>query len=183
MAYKNQQVLPAFREWKQLEKFLRSDYQYGVLLESHLGQIRSIINAVNKADKKLILHVDLINGLKPNEYAVEFLCQEMNPAGIISTRAGAVQAAKKKGVDAIQRVFLLDSSAIETTYKLIPKVKPDYIELLPGVIPSLIEKVSAKTGVPVLVGGLIDTEQDVINALEAGATAITTSNPNLWKEY
>ncbi|WP_088104407.1 glycerol-3-phosphate responsive antiterminator [Halalkalibacter urbisdiaboli] len=183
MSYKNQQVLPAFREWKQLEAFLKSDYEYGVLLDSTLGQLRSIVEAIKKAEKKVILHVDLINGLKPNEHAVEFLCQEMKPAGIISTRAGAVQAAKKKKVDAIQRVFLLDSSAIETTYKLVPKVQPDYIELLPGVIPSLIKQVKQKTGVPILVGGLIDDEQAIINALQAGATAITTTNTALWKPY
>jgi glycerol uptake operon antiterminator len=183
MVFQNQQVLPAFREMKQLERFIESDYEYGLLLESHLGQLRGIMNATNKAEKKLILHVDLINGLKADEYAVEYICQELKPAGIISTKSNVILKAKQKGVYAIQRVFLLDSTSLEKTYKLIPKIKPDFIEILPGVIPSLIQEIYEKTRTPILAGGLIKSEQDVVQALEAGATAVTTSRQNLWKSY
>lgn len=162
MPFQNQQVLPAFREMKQLERFIESDYEYGLLLDSHLGQLRGIMNAVRKAQKKLILHVDLINGLKADEYAVEFLCQELKPAGIISTKSNVILKAKQKGVYAIQRVFLLDSTSLEKTYKLVPKIKPDYIEILPGIIPSLIQEVHEKTGIPILAGGLIKSEQNVV---------------------
>jgi glycerol uptake operon antiterminator len=91
--------------------------------------------------------------------------------------------AKQKGVYAIQRVFLLDSTALEKSYTIIQKVQPDYIELLPGIIPSFIQEVHQKTGIPVLAGGLIRTEQDVAEALKAGATAVTTSKRELWKTY
>ena len=185
MAFDEQQILPAVREMKQLDKFLESDYKYGVLLDSYLGQLRGIMNAVKRAEKEMLLHVDLIHGLKHDEYAVEFLCQGLKPAGIISTRSSVIVKAKQKGVYAVQRqrVFLLDSTALEKSYGLIQKVQPDYIELLPGVIPSLIEEVHQKTGIPVLAGGLIRTEQDVEGALMAGATAVTTSKKELWKRY
>ncbi|MFC3883891.1 glycerol-3-phosphate responsive antiterminator [Bacillus songklensis] len=183
MAFDEQQILPAVREMKQLDKFLESDYKYGVLLDSHLGQLKGIMNAVKRADKEMFLHVDLIQGLKHDEYAVEFLCQELKPAGIISTRSSVIVKAKQKGVYAVQRIFLLDSTALEKSYSLIQKVQPDYIELLPGIIPSFIQEVHQKTGIPVLAGGLIRTEQDVAGALKAGATAVTTSKRDLWKTY
>jgi glycerol uptake operon antiterminator len=183
MGFQNQQVLPAFRDMKQLEQFINSDYEYGLLLDSHLGQLRGIMNAVKKAEKKLILHVDLINGIKADEYAVEFICQELKPDGIISTKSNVILKAKQKGVYAIQRVFLLDSTSLEKTYKVVSKIKPDFIEILPGIIPSIIQEMRAKTGTPILAGGLIRSEQDVVQALEAGATAVTTSRQNLWKSY
>lgn len=183
MVFDGQQILPAVRDMKQLEKFLESDYKYGVLLDSHLGQLKGIMNAVKRANKELFLHVDLIQGLKHDEYAVEFLCQELKPAGIVSTRSSVIMKAKQKGVYAIQRVFLLDSTALEKSYHLIQKIKPDYIEILPGIIPSLIQEVYEKTGIPVLAGGLIRSEQDVAEALKAGATAVTTSKRDLWKNY
>ncbi|MDQ0247137.1 glycerol uptake operon antiterminator [Bacillus fengqiuensis] len=183
MAFDGQQILPAVRDMKQLEKFLESDYKYGVLLDSHLGQLKGIMNAVKRANKELLLHVDLIQGLKHDEYAVEFLCQELKPAGIISTRSSVIVKAKQKGVYAIQRVFLLDSTALEKSYHLIQKIKPDYIEILPGIIPSLIQEVYEKTNIPVLAGGLIRSEQDVAEALKAGAMAVTTSKRDLWKNY
>ena len=183
MAFGNQQILPAVRDMKQLERFLESNYQYGVLLESHLGQLKGIMNAVRRVDKQLLLHVDLIQGLKHDEYAVEYLCQELKPAGLISTRSSVIMKAKQKGVYAIQRIFLLDSTALEKSYHLIEKIKPDYIEILPGIIPSLIQEVQEKTGVQVLAGGLIRTEQDVAEAHKAGAAAVTTSKRELWKAY
>jgi glycerol uptake operon antiterminator len=183
MAFGNQQILPAVRDMKQLDRFLESHYQYGVLLESHLGQLKGIMNAAKKVDKQLLLHVDLIQGLKHDEYAVEYLCQELKPAGIISTRSSVIMKAKQKGVYAIQRIFLLDSTALEKSYHLIEKVKPDYIEILPGIIPSLIQEIQEKTGVQVLAGGLIRTEEDVAKALKAGAAAVTTSKRELWKTY
>ena len=43
-----------------------------------------------------------------------------------------------KGITAIQRVFLLDTHALEKSYQLVAKTQPDYIEVLPGVIPHII---------------------------------------------
>jgi glycerol uptake operon antiterminator len=40
--------------------------------------------------------------------------------------------AKQKGVIAIHRMFLIDSHALERSYRLVEKTKPDYIEVLPG---------------------------------------------------
>ncbi|MBM7702753.1 glycerol-3-phosphate responsive antiterminator [Metabacillus iocasae] len=180
MGFNNQQVLPAIRDMKQLEKFLESDFEYGVLLDSQLGLLKGIMNETKRVGKKLIIHVDLIHGLKHDEYAVDFLCQEYKPAGLISTRANVVLKAKQRGIYAIQRIFLLDSTALRKSYELIKKVKPDYIELLPGIAPSMIQEVQDETNIPVLAGGLIRTEEDVLKALRAGAAAVTTSDRTLW---
>ncbi|WP_201798440.1 glycerol-3-phosphate responsive antiterminator, partial [Lysinibacillus fusiformis] len=47
----------------------------------------------------------------------------------------------------------------------------------------IIQEVHEKTGIPILAGGFIKSEQDVLQALTAGATAVTTSRQNLWKAY
>ncbi len=39
------------------------------------------------------------------------------------------------------------------------------------------------TGIPIFAGGFIRTVQDVENALQAGATAVTTSDTELWAKY
>jgi len=52
--------------------------------------------------------------------------------------------------------------------------------VLPGVIPSIIEEIKETTGIPILAGGLIRTKEDVQQALNAGATAVTTSREDLW---
>ncbi|BBP88103.1 hypothetical protein BsIDN1_17210 [Bacillus safensis] len=56
--------------------------------------------------KKMFVHVDLIHGIKHDEYGTEFICQEMKPAGIISTRSSViVKSQKKEGICHSANVF------------------------------------------------------------------------------
>jgi glycerol uptake operon antiterminator len=63
--------------------------------------------------------------------------------------------------------------AIETSYKLSAKVQPDYIEVLPGIAPEYIKKVNQPSGVPVIAGGLIDSEAEVATALNASFSPVS----------
>lgn len=113
MHFNNQKILPAARNIKQFEQLLKTDFQYIVLLEVHISHLKKLKTEASKNEKKLIIHADLIQGLKTDNYAADFLCNEIRPAGIISTRANMIQKAKGKGIIAIQRMFLLDTIALE----------------------------------------------------------------------
>ncbi|RBW69540.1 glycerol-3-phosphate responsive antiterminator [Bacillus taeanensis] len=180
MNFNGQKVLPAVKKMKDFEKILAADYQYIVLLDIHIGQLHSLMQHAKIHNKKIFLHADLIQGLKNDEYAAEFLCQTFKPFGLISTRGSVLRIAKKKGIVAIQRLFLLDTIALETSYKLVEKVRPDFIEVLPGVVPHLIKEVNEATDIPIIAGGLIRTKEEVEQVLQAGAVAVTTSRNNLW---
>lgn len=91
-----------------------------------------------------------------------------------------IQKAKQKGVFAIQRVFLIDSHALEKSYKLIEKTRPDFIEVLPGAMPWMITEVIERVNIPIFAGGLIRTVEEVQAALDSGAKGITTSKRELW---
>ncbi|WP_276356658.1 glycerol-3-phosphate responsive antiterminator [Cohnella caldifontis] len=175
-----QKIIPAIRQLKDLEAAFRTDHEYVVLMNVHVAMARSIVSQAEKNGKKILLHADLIDGLKSDEYGAEFLAQEVRPAGIISTRNNVLLTAKKKGLITIQRFFLLDSTALENSFVQIEKTKPDFVELLPGIMPVIIKQFAEAAAVPVIAGGLIRTEDDVRSALEAGAVAVTTSRRPLW---
>lgn len=181
--FNGQRILPAVKTVKQFEKLLDSRYEYGVFLDTHVAQLRNLYALAAAKGKKMFLHADLVQGLKPDEYGTEYLCQEIRPYGIISTKSGVIQKARQKGVLAIQRVFLLDTMALEKSYALLEKTKPDYIEVLPGALPDIIAEVKARSGLPVFAGGLIRTVRDVENAIAAGAAAVTTSSGELFRIY
>ncbi|GKU80843.1 glycerol-3-phosphate responsive antiterminator [Niallia sp. NCCP-28] len=178
-----QKIIPASANMKEFEQFLKSDFEIGVFLEIHISQLKNIATMAKHAGKKMIYHVDLIQGLKSDDFATEYICQEFKPYGLISTKSSVIQKAKQKHVLAIQRVFLLDSHAIEKSIKLVKRTQPDYIEVLPGAMPWMIAEIKEKLDTPILAGGLIRTEADVENALKAGATGITTSKKELWENF
>ncbi|CDQ39045.1 MULTISPECIES: glycerol-3-phosphate responsive antiterminator [Virgibacillus] len=173
-------ILPAIRKMKDFDKALETPHDSIVILETRLSQIKSLVNYSKRANKQILIHFDLIQGLKSDDYGMEFLIREIKPDGILSTRANVISMAKKHQLLAIQRVFLLDSLALEQNIKLINRVRPDCIEVLPGLIPTMIQYIHEQTELPVIAGGLITKEEEVKAALTAGAIGVSTSNTALW---
>ncbi len=183
MLINEQKILPAIRSMKDFEKMLTMNYEYGVFLDLHIGMVKSVLNLAREHNKKMFVHLDLISGLAGDEHGVEFIARYAKPYGIISTKGSALAKAKQKGLVATQRAFILDSHALSRSVKLAQKADPDFIEVLPGVAPKIIRVIQRETGKPVFAGGLIETKEEVTAALNAGATAVTTSDVGLWKEF
>lgn len=183
MAFQNQKILPAIRSMKDFERMLETSYTYGVFLDLHIGMLKSVFSYARQHGKQMFLHVDLIQGLNNDEAAAEYLCQEIKPYGLISTKSSVLTKARQKGLYATQRAFIIDSSALERSIRLIEKTDPHFVEVLPGVVPKIIKDIHERTGKTIFAGGLIDNEEEVEMALQAGAAAITTSNRDLWKKY
>lgn len=183
MSFNGQKILPAIRSMKDFEKMLAMNYEYGIFLDLHIGMVKSVLDLANQHQKQMFVHLDLISGLAGDEHSVEFLARYAKPYGIISTKSSVLLKARQKGLAATQRAFILDSNALSRSVKLAQKANPDFIEVLPGIAPKIISMVRRETGKPVFAGGLIETKEEVSLALEAGASAVTTSNIDLWKEY
>ena len=60
-------------------------------------------------------------------------------------------------------------------------VRPDFIEVLPGVMPRVIKRICASVRTPIIAGGLITDKEDVMAALSAGAIAVSSTNHQVWK--
>lgn len=183
MSFHGQKILPAIRSMKDFDKMLHFPFEYGIFLDMHVGMVKSAFDYAREQDKKMFIHLDLIHGLSSDEYATEFLTQYVKPYGIISTKGSVIMKGRQKGLFTTQRAFIIDTSALERSIKLIEKTNPDYVEILPGVVPKIINEIHTRTGKPIFAGGLIETVNEVNEALEAGACAITTSNKDLWKHY
>ncbi|WP_456279506.1 glycerol-3-phosphate responsive antiterminator [Bacillus sp. AK128] len=165
---------------KDFEKVLKTDHEQIIYLETRLSQVEVIARYAKQHNKKVLMHADLIQGLKPDEYGLEYLIHNVKVDGLVSTRMNVIEFAKRHKVISIQRLFALDSHALERNLKMSKKIQPDYIEVLPGIIPSVLKEIHEETQIPVIAGGLIRTKEDVQHALDNGAFAVTTSNRALW---
>ena len=99
--------------------------------------------------------------------------------GVISTKAQQIRYAKEQGLITIQRFFALDSKGMESIEEMLRNTNPHLMEIMPGVIGKAIMRFR-KSGIPVIAGGLIETKQEVTEALGAGATAVSTGQQKLW---
>ena len=100
--------------------------------------------------------------------------------GIITTKPNFIRRARELKMFTVMRLFVIDSMALAGISKL-ESVKPDFIEVLPGVMPKTIRKIAQTTRIPLLAGGLISDKEDVMAALGAGAMAVSATSREVWR--
>ena len=175
-------VIAAVKDEEGLEECCKlEEIKVIFILYGSICNIGDIVKKIKEADKIAMVHVDLINGLASKEIAVNFIKYSTEADGIITTKPILVKRAKELGLHTILRVFLLDSMAYQNIEKECVKVRPDIIEVLPGLMPKVIRKIAKSIRIPVIAGGLISEKEDVMAALDAGAISVSTTNPSVWE--
>ncbi len=127
------------------------------------------------------MHIDFAEGVGRDRAGLLFI-QNLGIDGIISTRANIIRMAREFGLATVQRFFIVDSHSVDTAVESIKVSKPDTIEIMPGILPRTITKFKERVKMPVIAGGLIETKGDIIGAIAAGASAISTAKKELWTE-
>ena len=173
-------IITAVKDEQGLEKALKTESPVVFLLFGNICNIIGLVDQVKNSGKIAIVHVDLIQGLSSKEVAVDFIHQNTRADGIISTKAPLVRHAMDLGMIGGQRTFLIDSMALETTKKQLLTFQPDFMELMPGVMPKILKTVRGYTEIPLVAGGLISDKKDILAAFDAGVDAVSTTREELW---
>ena len=173
-------VIAAVAEPERLPAALASDCGVVFLLSGDILSIGALVDAVKNAGKAAMVHLELIEGLSGKEIAVDAIHALTRADGIISTRAAQIKRARQLGLATIQRGFLLDSRSVRSLQAQAAQGKPDYVEILPGVIPRVIAELAHGMNTPLIAGGLIKTKEEVVAALGAGAVAVSTTAESVW---
>lgn len=173
-------IVAAIKDEEGLEQCLASPSQVVFVLYGDICNIGEIIKKLKAHDKYVVVHLDLIEGLESKPISIKFLKANTLVDGIISTKTALMKAAKKEGLTTVLRFFALDSLSIENIKKHVDETYIDFIEVLPGVAPKIIGKLTEQIPVPLIAGGLIEDKEDVIAVLQKGATAISSTNQHIW---
>lgn len=175
-------VIAAIKDNDGLEKCCKlEEIKVIFILYGDICSIEDIVRQVKQSGKLAIVHVDLISGLGIKEIAVDFIRRQTGADGIISTKPAMIRRAKELEMYTIMRFFILDSMAFENIQKQLSMVHPDFIEILPGVMPKIIRKICKMVKIQVIAGGLITDKEDIVAALDAGAISVSSTNQEIWK--
>lgn len=178
-----QPVIPVLRDMAAVKHFLKREETWCILMDFHINLLEDIIKQLHQHAKKALVHMDLMKGIQNDLYGVQFLTQYYHVDGIISTKPSAIEAAKKNHCISVLRVFLIDSRSIEKSGRLAEKLEPDYVEVLPAIIPFAVEKIRQYTQVDIIGGGLIQSVEDIKACLAQGMVGVSTSQLTLCDEW
>ena len=178
-------IIAAVKDDEGLEVALTEDIEIIFVLYGDICSIPTIVDKIKKAGKVAMVHVDLITGLNNSkDVCLDFIKNNTKADGIITTKSNLIQHARELELNTVLRYFILDSLALQNIEKQArsPGIKPDIIEFLPGIVlPKMIKRINKVSRVPIIAGGLIADKEDVMNALDAGALAISTTNRDVWE--
>ena len=173
-------VIAAVRSEESFEAALASPAETVFLLSSTISRLGHCAQRAKESGKYLFVHADLAEGLGKDREGINYLAS-LGVSGMISTRAQLIRDAKDAGLCTVQRFFIVDSHSVETAAESIKLSRPDMIEVMPGIAPRIISKMRSITRVPIIAGGLIESKEEIISALNVGADAVSTSIPLLWE--
>ena len=174
----NSPVIAAVKNEEGLHQAISSDSAVIFILYGTVLNIQSIVAQVKAAKKRAIVHIDLLEGLASKDVAVDFLAETTDADGIISTKPNLIRRAKEKKLFAVQRFFLLDSLSYENVLR--QSCNADMIDILPGTMPRVIQRLVSEVRQPLIASGLLRDKEDIISALSAGAFAVSTTCIPLW---
>ena len=179
-AIENTPIIPAVKDEESLEVCLKSDSSVIFILFGDICGIADIVERIKEKGKLAMVHMDLIAGLGSKEVSVDYIKKRTRADGIITTKPILVKRAKELGLAAVLRFFIIDSMALANRSRQTREARPDCIEVLPGVMPKVIRKITKENKIPLIAGGLISDKEDVCNALDAGAVAVSSTNTKIW---
>lgn len=171
-------IIAAVKNETGLQQALESECAAVFLLFGSICSIAELVQRVKDSGKMVFVHLDLVDGLSNKDVAVDFIQQNTKADGIISTRPALIRRGKEKGLFSIQRFFIHDSLSYELVLR--QSSDADMVDVLPGSIPKTIRRLSVALNRPLIASGLLADKEDVINALSAGALAVSTTSPELW---
>lgn len=175
-------IIPAIRkpeEWTILPTSVSSP-RWVFILGGTPDALAEATGLLHRQGWRVFIHVDMMRGITTDLEGLRFLVEFVDPDGIISTHSPAISHAKRIGLLAIQRIFLLDSQSVNTGIQQAQSTRPDAVEVLPGILPEVTGRVVREAHCPVIAGGLVTKIQEVEVMKNVGVRGLSTSTESLW---
>ncbi len=173
-------IIAAAKDCLGLKEACSSKVKIVFILFGDIVILPELVKLAKRKDKIVFVHMDLIEGLDIKEISAKYIKDFTEADGIISTKSNVIKAGSELGLMTIQRFFMLDSMALEKAQRHMKYTHADAFEILPGVMPKIIKKISFSSAKPIIAGGLITEDEDAYFALNNGAAAISTTKRSLW---
>jgi len=173
-------IIASVNDLEQLQAAINSPCNNIFLLAGNIFNLKEIAYKVKTKQKGLYIQVDLIDGFSKDTWGLEYIVKNIYPDGIITVKPNLVKMGKDLGAFIIYRAFVNNSILLEKEIHSIKDYRPNVVEILPGIMPKIIDKIHLETNIPVVASGLIMDREDIDVCLNSKAIALSTSNKDLW---
>lgn len=173
-------IIAAVRDLRDLDAAVGSGARAIFLLTGTVFNLAEAVAEARRHERIIYVHFDLLQGVSKDAWGMRYVSEQIRPDGVISTRTSTVGDARAAHLATIQRLFLLDSHALQSGLEMARAARPDFVELLPGIVPTVVQDLVGHMPAPIIAGGLVRSPLHCRAALRAGAIGVSTSTRALW---
>lgn len=112
-------IIASITKDDQIEPAMHSEVKRVNLLSGNVMNLREVIAKLHANNKTVYVHAEMVRGLGRDASAVQYLAEVFKADGIISTKSNMIVAAKNAKLKTIQRIFAIDTNALETGVKMV----------------------------------------------------------------
>lgn len=177
-------MLPAVRDSNSLHQALDLGYRQLLVERGSLLTMVGPLAAAARQGVAIFVNLDGVEGLAADSAALAFLATDLGFSGVVSVKPHLLRDASRFRLRTIQRIHALDSTGLETGLNSIGLPAPYAIAIAPAVaIPQVMPAVRESTNAPVWGTGFITTADQAAAILAAGASVVSSAQPELWRDF
>jgi glycerol uptake operon antiterminator len=175
-------VIPSVHQRKELLYAMEeTDVGWIMLKLGDVNTLPRLIKLIHQSGKRVMVHQDSIKGIARDKMGIQYMAN-CGVDCVITMKPPCIKYIKDAEMFAAFGFFIIDSDAYRTGLMNIKECEPDGVVLMPGTIPEqIIKGIAGETTAPIMLGGLMTTEPQILNAVRMGVVSVATSNPELWK--
>ncbi len=175
-----QKTIPVIENRVQLARALNVSQVDAILLRHcNLFELTPMLAQAYDRQLAIYVNVDHIDGIHPDIAGIRFLAHQLHITGIISSNPRILALAKGFDLEAIQRIFAIDSTGLEAALESVDSHQVDLLDISPAlVIPYVVSHTTLP--LPFIGSGLITSFEQVQAVLRAGALRVAVARPELY---
>ncbi len=176
----NSNPIIAACSFEEIDTAMLSPVEIILIMQAGIGDLFSTKCVQTSRKKQLLVHIDLIRGITGDRESLEYIKQTTPHIGIVSTKGTTIRLARRIGLTAVQRIFLIDTQSLRNSIESLKSSKPDAVEIMPGIATGIIRELKSQINCPLIAAGLLRSTDEIQTAIQAGADGISCSSKELW---
>lgn len=175
-------VIPVIEHKAQFARIFDSSLPHAVVLRHcNLFELTGFFERAYQLQLPVYVNVDHIDGINADNAGLRYLSEHMKITGIVSSHPRILAISKTFGLETIQRIFVLDSTGLETACETLDTAVIDMLDISPAlVVPHVIPTLPKPLPLPFIASGLLHTASQVQTVLQHGAGGVLVSRDDLW---
>ncbi len=152
-----------------------------LLRHCNLFEFKALVERAHRNGYALYVNMDHIDGVNADYAGLRHLATHFHIRGVISSHPRVMVLAHELGLEAIQRIFAVDSTGLEMALESVDRAVVDMLDFTPAhVVPYIMPALRPTLDLPYMASGLLYGANQLRAVLASGVRAVAVTRLDQW---